>query len=150
MKKPLAIILTVICGFLANAVAAVPAVWLLLTNENVVPGLLAGLPTAFGLAALLNLIGKKIEGKCGIARRAFLLVAQAPFVVLFAALFITNAVRLHNFDYSVDYMWSGLDYWGLELNFYTYLGALATAVMTTVGAFIMMSVDRQKARAKEQ
>lgn len=144
MKKPLSIILTVICGFLANIIAAVPAVWLLLTNDNVVFGVLVGLPIACGLAALLNLIGKKIEGKCGIARWVFLLVAQAPFVVLFAALFITNAVKLHNFDDSVDYMWSGLDYWGLELGFYTYLGALVTAVMTTVGAFVMAARVKKK------
>ncbi len=144
MKKAIAIILTIICGLLANIIAAVPAVWLLLTNDNVVFGVLVGLPIAFGLAALLNLVGKKIEGKCGIARRIFLLVAQAPFVVLFAVLFIQNAVELHNFDDSVGYMFSGLDYLGLVLSYYTYLGALATAVMTTAGAFIMAARVKKK------
>lgn len=150
MKKPLTVILTIICGLLVNIIAAVPAVWLLLTSENVVFGVLVGLPIACGLAALLNLIGKKIEGKCGIVRRVFLLIAQSPFVVFFAVLFITNAVELHNYNPSLDDMWSGLNYLSLGLGYYVYLGGLVTAVMTTAGAFIMMSVDRQKAQTEKQ
>lgn len=147
MKKVLAIILTVICGFLANTIAAVPSVWILLTSEKalgLIIGLLAGLLIACGLADLLNLIGKKLEGKCGLARWVFLLIAQAPFVVLFAALFITNAVRLHNFDDSVDYMFSGLDYWGLKLGFYMYLGALVTSAATTAAAFIALAISKKQ------
>ncbi|MDE6733069.1 MAG: hypothetical protein K2J77_09370 [Oscillospiraceae bacterium] len=150
MKKVLSIILTVICGLLANAIAAVPAVWLLLTSESVVFGVLVGLPIACGLAALLNLIGKKTEGKCGVARRVFLLIAQAPFVILVTALFIQNAVELYHYEPSLGDMFSGLYGWGLELNYYAYLGALATAVMTTIGGFIMMLADRQKARTEKQ
>lgn len=74
----------------------------------------------------------------------FLLIAQAPFVVLFAALFITNAVRLHNFDDSVDYMFSGLDYLGLKLGFYMYLGALVTSAATTAAAFIALAISKKK------
>lgn len=149
MKKALAVILTIICGLLTNIIAAVLPVWALLTSENIVFGVLVGLPIACGLAALLNLIGKKIEGKCGLARRAFLLIAQAPFVVLMAALFIQNAVELHNYNPSLDDMWSGMYGWGLELSYYAYLGALATAVMTTVAAFALPVAGVIKSKKQE-
>lgn len=149
MKKALAVILTIICGLLTNIIAAVLPVWALLTSENIVFGVLVGLPIACGLAALLNLIGKKIEGKCGLARRAFLLIAQAPFVVLMAALFIQNAVELHNYEPSLGDMWSGLYGWGLELGYYVYLGALATAVMTTVAAFALPVAGVLKSKKQE-
>lgn len=149
MKKALAVILTIICGLLTNIIAAVLPVWALLTSENIVFGVLVGLPIACGLAALLNLIGKKTEGKCGLARRAFLLIAQAPFVVLMAALFIQNAVELHNYEPSLGDMWSGLYGWGLELSYYAYLGGLATAVMTTVAAFALPVAGVLKSKKQE-
>lgn len=149
MKKALTVILTIICGLLANAVAAVPAVWLLLTSENVVLGVLIGLPVAFGLAALLNLIGKKIEGKCGLARRAFLLIAQAPFVVLTTIFFIQSAVELQNYEPSLGDMFSGLNYLGLELYYYAFLGALATAVMTTAAAFSLSAARVLRSKKQE-
>lgn len=136
MKKTLAVILTIICGLLANIIAAVPAVSVLLTEESIGFGFLVGLLIAYGIAALLNLIGRKLEEKRIIARWALLLLAQAPFVILMAILFIQNAVELHNYE-STDDMWTGLHFWSLQVGYYMYLGALATAVMTTVAAFAL-------------
>lgn len=63
MKKALTVILTIICGLLANIIAAVFPVWALLASDNIVFGVLVGLPIACGLAALLNLIGKEDRGE---------------------------------------------------------------------------------------
>lgn len=149
-EKVLSIILTVICGLLANLIAAVPAAWTLLSGDNVVSGVLVGLLIACGLGALLNLIGRKLEEECLIARRALFLIAQAPFVVLMAALFIQNAVELHSSEPSLGDMFSGLYGWGLELNYYVYLGALATAVMTIVAAFVIFAVAGKKPNLKKE
>lgn len=145
MKKPLVIILTVICGLLMNIIAAVPMAWSFLC-ENTELGVILCIAIAFGLSALLNFIGKKLEGKCGLKRQVFLLLAQAPFVVFMAAFFIPNAVKLHNYTPSPGYMWDGLYYWGLEFGNCVYLGGLITSVAVTVCAFIVMFVDKQKAK----
>ncbi len=141
MKKPLVIILTVICGLLVNIIAAVPAAWSFLC-ENSALGVILGIAIAIGLAALLNLIGKKLEGKCGLKRHVFLLLAQMPFVVFMAALFIPNAVALHNYIPTND-MWTGLHYLGLEVGNCVYLGGLATSAAVTLGAFIVMLVEKK-------
>lgn len=144
MKKPLVIVLTVICGLLVNIIAAVPVVSLLV-SENEELCVIVGIVIALGLAALLNFIGKKLEGKCGLKRQVFLLIAQAPFVVFMAALFIPNAVKLYNYTPTSD-MWSGLHYWGLEVGNCVYLGGLITSAAVTVCAFIVMFVDKRKAK----
>lgn len=144
MKKPLVIVLTVICGLLANIIAAVPAASLLL-SENEALCVIAVIPIALGLAALLNLIGRKAEKKCGLKRQVFLLLAQAPFVVFMAALFIPNAVKLRNYTPTSN-MWTGLYYLGLEFGNCVYLGGLATSAAVTLGAFIVMLVDKRKAK----
>lgn len=149
MKKAIAVILTIICGLLANIIAAVFPVWALLASDNIVFVVLVGLPIACGLAALLNLIGRKLEEKSTIARRVFLLIAQAPFVVFTAALFIQNAVELHNYEPSLGDMWSGMYGWGLELGYYVYLGALATAVMTTAAAFSLSAARVLRSKKQE-
>lgn len=146
MKKPLVIVLTVICGLLVNIIAALPVVSLLV-SENEELCVIVVIAISVGLAALLNLIGKKIEGKCGLKRQVFLLIAQMPFVVFMAALFIPNAVELHNYKPSSD-MWSGLYYWGLEFRNCVYLGGLATSAAVTLGAFIVMLVDKRKAKER--
>lgn len=148
-KKTLAVILTIICGLLANIIAAVPAVSVLLTEESIGFGFLVGLLIAYGIAALLNLIGRKLEEKRIIARWALWLLAQAPFVILMAILFIQNAVELHNYEPSLGDMWSGLYGWGLELGYYAYLGALATAVMTTVAAFALPVAEVLRSKKQE-
>lgn len=146
MKKAFTVILTIICGFLANIIAAVPAVSVLLTEESIVFGLLCSLLIAYGFGALLNLIGKKLEEKRIIARRALLLIAQLPFVVIMAFLFITNAVNLYNYEPSLGDMWTGMHYWSLSVGYYMYLGGLATSAAATACAIIVMLVDRHKAR----
>lgn len=66
-----------------------------------------------------------------------------------AALFIQNAVELQNYNPSLDDMWSGLNYLGLELGYYVYLGALATAVMTTAAAFSLSAARVLRSKKQE-
>lgn len=130
MKKAVTIILTVICGALANIIIAAATILLLFVNP--VLSIFAGTALIFGYCALCGFVFPKIRGL--INRAVFIILLQAPWLIYSAGCFAVS-LRDYNKPMGND-MFAGLRALGYKLSLIFSIVFLAAAVLGTLGMII--------------
>lgn len=141
MKKTVTILLTVICGALANIIIAAATIFLAFVNPAF--GLIVGAAMIFGYCALCGFVFPKIRGL--INRAVFIILLQAPWLI-YSAICFGVSLRNYNRPRGND-MFAGLRALGYELSLIYSIVFLAAAVLGTLGILI---TPRVKARANSE
>lgn len=136
MKKALAIIGSLICGFLCNALICGFLGFLYLANP--ISFVVLSIPVIPGFSVLLNVSAKKL----GIYRGVFITCAQLPIFVLTLVYFITSRIEYKHAHHG---MFAGLS----NLSYGIAAALFIPALLTTICAFITMFIILNKERKQK-
>lgn len=137
MKKALAIILTIICGFAANYLIWLGAAFIgLMTNLSLI-FLIVAILLIIAASALLNLVRNKCKDKLHIHGAAVVLCAQLPWIVYSIIGFVNSRIY-------ANYARNGFQRIGAGIDEVTAGIGIATGLLITAAVFVIADDARHR------
>lgn len=140
MKKALAIIFTIICGFAANFLIWLGAAFVgLMTNLSLI-FLIVAILLIMAAAALLNFVRNKCKNKLHIHGAAVVLCAQLPWIVYSLIGFVRSRIYANSIPESTfQHVGAGIDEVTAGIG-------IATGLLITAAVFVIADDTRHRER----